>query len=890
MKRLVTFALLLLLPFAALAEEGASPLAEENLLLMQPLLDDFAYEDSIPVYYSGQHYFLPLQALASLLELGIKVTEGKAEGWISEEKETFALDMKNHLVVIAGKESDFPAADVVQDAEDIYVEKTLLESWLPLSFAPSIRKLTLDITAHKLLPLQARNNRQKKWASLKKPQAGAVSYPLETLPYQAISWPFVDISTGYNYNNTPDTSEGQSNYSIRAGGDMGYLSTQIFAAGQTSNPVDTLRISAGRTDSEGALLGPLHATRFTLGDISSEDMLLVSPVGQGKGFAATNRPLNRSSQPNLTNFVGDATPGWDVELYRNGVLLNAAHIDDNGRYEFTGVPVLYGNNSFRLLFYGPQGQSYAETHEIMADSSVLHAGEMNYAFSVDAKSETLMPVGNQSTTSFTFTDNQGNEATSSEEKGLRSIAELEYGVTDTLTATMGVAHVPLLTDTRNYASTGLRTTLLPGILASQDFSYDATGQGWVEKTALLMGMRGVSLRADYSYYDHFINETQQREEKTYKNIAEAELNMPVPYFSAVNTGIVVSRQVFVEDETDTSISHRLSTSYRGVSMTHAIGRVETSASGIDTVTTQGQFGINGTVKETAIRAAGSYSLPDDGITTLSMTAQRRLREKLVMVNGLTKNLQNDDRLVASSSLNWDAGTAKYSVKLDVDDAHQSYLGVNVNTSLARKPSTGKWQASSEAAASGGGVEARAFLDKNNNGQFDGEDEWIPGSKFTVGTKKLSADKDKVAFRAGLPPDMPTIVTLDETSLEDPLWISTTTGYKVMSRPGMVTPLSFPVIASSEIDGTVSQPAGKGLKALPHVTLELVGKEGEVKQKTRTEFDGFYVFERVVPGDYTLRIAPVELEKRHMAAEEKSLHVSALGDVYSGYDMMVRELP
>ena len=48
--------------------------------------------------------------------------------------------------------------------------------------------------------------------------------------------------------------------------------------------------------------------------------------------------------------------GWDAELYRNGQLLAFAENRADGRYEFIDVPLLYGQNRFEVVLYGPQGQ------------------------------------------------------------------------------------------------------------------------------------------------------------------------------------------------------------------------------------------------------------------------------------------------------------------------------------------------------------------------------------------------------------------------------------------------------------------------------------------------------------------------------------------------------
>nr|MBA2636309.1 hypothetical protein [Sphingomonas sp.] len=48
--------------------------------------------------------------------------------------------------------------------------------------------------------------------------------------------------------------------------------------------------------------------------------------------------------------------GWEAELYRNGQLLAFARPDGRQRYAFEDVQLLYGQNDFSVVLYGPQGQ------------------------------------------------------------------------------------------------------------------------------------------------------------------------------------------------------------------------------------------------------------------------------------------------------------------------------------------------------------------------------------------------------------------------------------------------------------------------------------------------------------------------------------------------------
>jgi len=77
---------------------------------------------------------------------------------------------------------------------------------------------------------------------------------------------------------------------------------------------------------------------------------------------------------------GDLPIGWEVELYRNEVLLDFRVDQISGRYSFQNVPLLFGNNILRLAFYGPQGQVREELKQIRVGPEQIKPGEHRYRF------------------------------------------------------------------------------------------------------------------------------------------------------------------------------------------------------------------------------------------------------------------------------------------------------------------------------------------------------------------------------------------------------------------------------------------------------------------------------------------------------------------------------
>ncbi len=74
------------------------------------------------------------------------------------------------------------------------------------------------------------------------------------------------------------------------------------------------------------------------------------------------------------DFRGDLASGFEVELYRNDTLVGSTRDAVNGQYEFRKVPVDFGLNVFRLVFYGPQGQRREDVRRISVGDGRLAKG------------------------------------------------------------------------------------------------------------------------------------------------------------------------------------------------------------------------------------------------------------------------------------------------------------------------------------------------------------------------------------------------------------------------------------------------------------------------------------------------------------------------------------
>ena len=156
----------------------------------------------------------------------------------------------------------------------------------------------------------------------------------------------------------------------------------------------------------------------------------------------------------------------------------------------------------------------------------------------------------------------------------------------------------------------------------------------------------------------------------------------------------------------------------------------------------------------------------------------------------------------------------------------------------------------------GALVARVFLDANNNGVYDVGEVPVPSARVQAiqSNRGANTNEDGFAFTVGLPKNVLTDVIVVEGSLLDPFWLPSYEGRSIVPRAGSIHYLDFPIVETSEIEGKVLVlfPDTPGATPLPQITVQLVDALGETVDSKVSAFDGFFLFTKVLPGDYLVQ--------------------------------------
>lgn len=870
--------------------------------MLQVRSGSFVISDGIVGYSHRGGALLPLDELSRALEFPIVVDPSRrqAEGYFISEDRRFSLDLARDQVTIEGHSRSIPSGAVEVRDNDIYVDAAVLSQWFPAEFEVRLSESAVVVTPRERLPFQERAERERRQQGLRGP-ATPETYERIEEPYQPYDIGIADASLRAEYS---QQNGFRASYDLRWAADLAYMTSLLFIGGDETDHVSNVRWTLERRDPDGDLLGFLHATEVVLGDVFSMQIPLIGDSRTGRGALLSNFPTERATAFDRTTVRGELPIGYQVELYRNETLISFANSRPDGLYEFVDVPLDVGLNVLRLVFYGPQGQRREEVRQVYVGEDQVPPGEMRYRLSAVQQNENLI-LGPSSDL-----NNPGDGR-------LRFSAEGEYGVAEWLSLAVVGAGVPTEDGERYYAGIGIRTALL-GTATSLDLAMDDRG-AYAAQIRALARVWGVGLSFDHSeFFNGYVSDLtgtflsgDQGDPYVRRSRIRADTTFPALwFFPAVPFSFTVDADQRRSGLWEVSATTRSSLYIPPVLLSHAAQARYQFGGGVTPSTDfAGTFSANTRFDRLSLRASLDYEMPVDGSDAFSVDTFRRTRVVPTSFSVTADYYWDEDttfRLGADRQLHEGTQTRVFAgasqrfdqVALGVDASYATdpgdlFIGVSVNFSLGHEPLGGGWRMRSDRLADRGAVTARVFLDERGDGQYYEGARPVPNVGFRgVGGRSEVTDENGIAWLSGLSPYRRTPLVIDQGTIEEPSWVAERGGAEIVPRPGHTAMVDFPVSATGEIDGTAYFISPEGQRReVSNVDIELVRPSGEVVQTVRSEYDGFYLFQFVRPGEYRIRIAPTQAQRLHLLAQDSAaVRITGQGEVISGISLEVRRAP
>jgi hypothetical protein len=768
----------------------------------------------------------------------------RATGWLFEEARTFTLDRESSMVQIMNSRAKLGETEVRDTPEGWCVDTKALARWLNVELRVDLSNSTLVISADRKLPFETAAERKSRAAKIPSAEAFDLkSLPQAKDPYRFWRTPSVDVVASVDVRKRADGGDLRfgRRWDVFASGEIAKASFDARLSSNENAVPDRLRVRAFRSDTDGELLGPLNATHFELGDISTPATAIAMQSTPGRGGYVTNRPLSRPESFDRTSFRGELPDGWDAELYRNGLLIGFMQSRGDGRYEFLDVPLLYGQNRMEVVLYGPQGQERRDVRMIPVGPDAIPPRETYYWAAVQDAGSDLVHFG-----SISSTDMQ-------DYRGLRGGFGFERGL-DARTSVAASLVSTRFKGKRDYFLEGLvRRAIGPALFefaAASDFE---GGTGLRGQMLAQLGETNISAESLWQLGGF-------RGERVEANVRNAHLVSVDHDVKLGRTSIPVSLQASYRErlngDKNLGIRGRLSFNINRINASvEAIWDQQKRAFGGDPpAKLDGLVRLSGRAGGLRLRGEARFGLiGETGFQESKITGEWRAGERSDW--RVEIGYQAAGRR-GRGAFGYTRRFEKFALTGQVEASTDGAFGAMLTLAfgLGPDPRNGGFRLSSEKLASTGQALALVFHDENADGI------WQPGEpveksvELTAGMsgRGQPTDENGQTFIDGLQPFIPVMIGIDTDSLPDPFVQPANSGIVITPRPGVAMRIELPLVAAGEISGSLLRDDGK---ALSGITIEILDKNGRVIRQAFTEYDGYFMFESVPYGQYQFRIAP-----------------------------------
>ncbi|WP_108789539.1 carboxypeptidase-like regulatory domain-containing protein [Erythrobacter sp. Alg231-14] len=816
---------------------------DDDFLFLQLVIENFKLTYDVRGYQTDRGICLDLADVIQSLDLPIRIDKQsrRATGWLFAEDQQFTLDRAAGTVQNVNTGRAPVSEDIYDTPEGWCVDTDALSQWFGLTFRPDLYNAIVRLESDEDLPFMQAIERRSRAARLRtRPaQFDLSQYPSADMEYRAWRTPSLDVVAQAGVRTGEGSQSGaEGRVELYAAGEA--VGASYFARIATDDQLNpqTVRLRAYRNAPEGGLLGPLDATQVAIGDVETIPGRLTGQTAIGRGAFVTNRPLGQSSRFSTTTLRGTLPGGWDAELYRNGQLLAFQDDRGDGRYEFIDVELYFGRNELEVVLYGPQGQIRRDKTSVPIGFNQIEPGETYYWAGILQDNRDLFDLG----TGIQLGPQKW-----------RWGVGVERGLDQRTSARLGVQSLYFDGARRRYAEGAVMRSL--GAVQLELAAAHEFGAGSVAEANALgrIGRFNFGANALVSFGD-FTSEFAEGS-IDYRagfnfdtSLALGKISLPL------QADISHTKQKDGSEVNELLMTTSVTAGRFALSAQLSHQQRTASPSTPASTDTRIRLLANSRFKDFRVRGNATFltSGPDKGLESATVRLDTDFGENAELQGQLDYTARVDEfRLTAGYTRRFE----EFSLRGDAFVTSTGGIGASVQLafSLGPDPVSGGVRVTNNKLARSGQAAVTVFRDDNGNARRDPGEDVLRDVQVEAGLRSTDAitGENGRAIVDDLRPFRPVLVGIDEASLDDPFLAPSNKGVVLTPRPGIVAQIELPISPTGEVEGTILNASGV---QQPGVRVELVDNRGAVVAQTLSEFDGFFLFQRVPYGQYRVIIS------------------------------------
>ncbi len=796
-----------LLPFYLQAQQDA------DFISLDAFVKEYELKQSIDALtFNYQTYYLQLEELAEVLQF--QLDGDRNTGWIFSEKNQFKIE--NNIITFSNNPFCKQAKLLLLD-DEYFIDLDELEKCIGIKSKVNTNKLKVNFYPLVPLPMLERIEREARH-KLKANNTQIKHKELEA-EYSWASYPYVEM----NYRHSLNREKAQTyNFNLLGNVDLAKHNNR-YSFTQTDSS-KSARVSLNKKWK----LTDQHLY-YQLGDTFGLANTFLTSANQGRGVSLTTN-LQGLQERQFQRIEGDAPSGWEAELFSGSYSIDYQLVDSSGQYLFEMVPIRYGINEFKVVLYGPQGQKRVRKIQFNNLALDIKPGQVKPEFSLVDSGRTLVWPNNK------------------QDLGLVSKGKLNLGLTERLAWSLGYEY-------NQKQDIGLITSGFASLFDTTKWYLDLA---WSPKlTRPVLNLKSTSwiwghtLNLSYIKQDARLSAIRHQINATFvgrSNWLHYTLNLN--HNVLATTSSKKAELLLATNMRSFSLNHRLS--YSSSKSNQSLnGRLHASLS----------------TKIARFSAQTFYLIdPVSKVKELRLSANKSLFS--YVVNLQTQRDYSRSLNLASLSISRQFSYVNLGVTFELDSQQNWRSYLNLATGFGFKPRNIKWL--NAGASNLASIKVKVFKDTNYNGVLDLEDTPLQDVKFFGQNhwQNSATDEYGEAILTGAKTSSAQYIELDFNSLEDPFLSTDNAAYMVKNHAGGLNQLLIPLIKTFELEGEVVIFKNQEKKSKGGIPVELINLVfQDTASKQTTEYDGFFLFEKLKPGKYEVKVSQEYLDRKKFVQQQ-----------------------
>jgi len=765
----------------------------------------------------GKQLYAPIPDVLSFVKIKTELSpdRSKITGFLRNENEEYVIDLNSKKAIIGDKKLELTNDELFTRGSDAYLRTDVFQSIFGFECNFNYRSLQVTIHSEWDLPavLEARRVQTRDKHSLNANNNIPVDKTFD-LHRSLFSLGILDWSTQANF----AQAKPNGSYDLRLSGTLlgGELSGRF-----TRSSSDSLNWQAaasqiswhwlyGIVDSK--ILSQIH-----LGSISSFSTIGLSD--SVLGIQLTNHSTQQKQQFASYTINDRTEPDWNVELYVNELLVDYTRADPAGNFSFT-IPLTYGSTRARLKFYGPNGQVESKELELRIPYSFLPPGTLEY------------------------TATAGTYRNDLELKRAIAQGEVSFGITNFMTIGTGTTY-----DRSNFYH-----PLLPYASVSL-----APIGSWLVGAQYLYG-KNISASADWSNQNVSFNATYLHPLSLPEFVGmrsgdqwRSSFGIALPWIDG-NVLVSVSDQTIAENLGTSGISGQVFGMIMDIPISTSITTsFERRGFNLKPVSCNGRLASSFTMYGLRFRYDLLADILTHSLTSIGTGFQYSFSSFLSTGIQCNYSVPTKD-FITSAQFTWRLPFAQIGSSGSISGSNRSAQTFG-SGSLMYDATSSQFIATEQSLSGKGGVLITPFIDNNNNGKYEKDEQLVAGFSVTTNGGRVVRSTNGQVKVLDLDSYGSYIMRVSLRGVENVALVPAFKTFKVTVGGNHITSINIPFLIGGEISGKVSIKIDSGApRPIGGVRIKLKKVEQDTTEITPSEeilsySSGEFYYFGLPPGKY-----------------------------------------